>query len=371
MQRCRQMSDIAREGVKFQSESSAGKEYHAFAFRLDEMDFCPCIAFVMARNKEAKRLGLKDKGISAAGLASDCKHLKEIRRVTCQWTQRDEGEYRWDGTCPKCGGPLVEEGRPMIPDGAGTDHVDDLKTLLAELKGAPEPGEVVAEVVAPPSADVAEINARSAMQVRDDLPADPRDWIEAVIEEKGSIPTGDEWVALRERFAPVYGKRKIDAAYKAAGTAAALARMDHVLDPEEQHVQTEHLIEIGRRLAVASDVEAVAAAEPIVPVRDPEKYRCLGCNAEYDTEADMQDCEYSHTTDEGRLVPWSTVEHCVSETLDAVNDVLLDVLAPTLVADIMSRVEQRVHPTAEHDTSTDVEAGPEAAARRLATKIAQ
>jgi hypothetical protein len=320
MQRCRQMSDIAREGVKFQSESSAGKEYHAFAFRLDEMDFCPCIAFVMARNKEAKRLGLKDKGISAAGLASDCKHLKEIRRVTCQWTQRDEGEYRWDGTCPKCGGPLVEEGRPMIPDGAGTDHVDDLKTLLAELKGAPEPGEVVAEVVAPPSADVAEINA----------------------------------------------------ADKAAGTAdAALARMDHVLDPEEQHVQTEHLIEIGRRLAVASDVEAVAAAEPIVPVRDPEKYRCLGCNAEYDTEADMQDCEYSHTTDEGRLVPWSTVEHCVSETLDAVNDVLLDVLAPTLVADIMSRVEQRVHPTAEHDTSTDVEAGPEAAARRLATKIAQ
>lgn len=220
----------------FQSESSADKQYHAFAFRLDEIDFCPCVAFVMARNKEAKRLGLKDKGISAAGLASDCKHLKEIRRVTCQWTQESEADYRWDETCPKCGGAVVEEGRAMIPEGAGTDHVDDLKAMLSELRGTPAPGEVVAEV------ETAEVDAvieaaEDAVSTADEeppvnrqhgtIPTDPAEWIEDLIASRnGAIPTGDDWKSLRELWGPIYGKRNIDRAYKAAGTAdAALARM--------------------------------------------------------------------------------------------------------------------------------------------------
>jgi len=265
MQRCKQMSDIARNGVQFQSESNADKTYLVEAFRLTEMDHCTCPAFSIARNKEAKRLGLKEKGISAAGLASDCKHLREVRRVTCQWTQQSEDDYRWDGTCPKCGGALVDEGKRMIPDGAGTDHVDDLKAMLAELKGTPEP-ELDEGFVAEAELDADEVaasnDAADVIEAAEDavatageeppvdrrhgtIPDDPREWIEDLIRSRnGVIPTGEDWKALREMWGPIYGKRKIDAAYKEASTAdAALARLVAggslaAVDDDRDHAET-------------------------------------------------------------------------------------------------------------------------------------
>jgi hypothetical protein len=429
MQRCKQMSDIANNGVKYQSESS-DKEYSCFAFRLNDIDVCDCVSFVMNRNKEAKRLGLKERGISAAGLASDCKHLRQIRKVTCQWTQKSESEYRYDETCPQCGGPVVEEGTKMIPEGIShdSDHVDDLKAMLAELKGSPEPGEVIAQVEADEwqeaDQDAAEVAAVNDMS--DDLskpptdrrhgtlPDDPSEWIEDLIASRnGVIPTGDDWKQLRELWGPVYGKRKIDAAYKdACSPDAVMARtmitaMAELALPEEETLGPVSLEQLEAESTVVHDEddpkvrlekirEAIHAenisygeiaelqglVEHIEPhdaellewagvseedyraglklAEPPDTWRCGTCGVEHPTESARDDCEYDHASN-GVLAAW------------AVEKVLKATFHPNIVDELLKDIRAEMNATQAESPpaplSLVTENTPQAAAARLATKV--
>lgn len=417
MQRCKKMSDIAREGVMFQSESSAGKEYQVFAFRLNEMDHCNCIAFVMARNKEAKRQGLKEQGISAAGLASDCKHLREVRRVTCQWTQHSEDEYRYDETCPNCGGPVVEEGKKMIPDGAGTDHVDDLRAMLVELK-RPERSDTDSEGQStsgsqgsPQSEDEtpttvqAEVrqNAQWAAadppppRQRDEIPSDPADWIEDLIASRGGvIPVGDDWKRLREKWGPVYGKRNIDAAYKQANTAdAALARMVASSGPALPDVPPTGSASPDE---IIEELQDEYHGEPDPKVRLEEIREAIHAeNISYGEIAELQGLIEHIDPHDAELLEWAGVseedyraglgiasgdidqdgsEFDLETVMECVDEVLGEFLGGTFAGQASKQIEELImariaQPIATVTPITDAppKPGPEAAAERLAKLI--
>lgn len=418
MQRCKKMSDIAREGVMFQSESSAGKEYRVFAFRLNEMDSCNCIAFVMARNKEAKRLGLKDKGVSAAGLASDCKHLREVRRVTCQWTQKSEDEYRYDETCPKCGGPVVEEGTPMIPGGVGhdADHVDDLRAMLVELK-RPERSDADSggqSTVAPPGSPQPAAETPTAVDDDDqgpairqnvrwaaadpppknrhhEIPSDPSDWIEDLIASRGGvIPSGDDWKRLREKWGPVYGKRNIDAAYKLACTPdAVLARQMAREAREAGSASPDEIIE---------ELQDEYHGEPDPKVRLEEIREAIHAeNISYGEIAELQGLIEHIDPHDAELLEWAGVseedyraglgiasgdidqdgnEFDLDTVMACVDEVLAEYLGGSFAGQASKQIEELImariaQPIATVTPITDAppKPGPDAAAERLAKLI--
>lgn len=136
-QRCVQMARAA-EGIGVESDSDATKTYTVHAFRPDEYDHCTCIAYIMARNKLAKKLGLKDKGIKATELRPDpCKHIRWVYANTCQWSSDLPGEHaQVSGKCPRCHGPLVDGRTDAEPSEQLESTPEAFRALLAKISGA-------------------------------------------------------------------------------------------------------------------------------------------------------------------------------------------------------------------------------------------
>ena len=138
MQICGQMAEVARNKPLFPSKSS-DKVYQVYMFRRNELPFCNCPAFIFGRSKKAKA-----EGVDPRLVPHTCKHTQAVEKRTCQWRQEMPGDYRFDGTCPNCGGPVVEEGEVEYPKDPKTS-VDDLVALRNELLGItpPDPTEAV------------------------------------------------------------------------------------------------------------------------------------------------------------------------------------------------------------------------------------
>lgn len=138
MQICRQMADVAQKHRHFPSKSS-DRVYRVYMFHPNELPFCNCPAFIFGRSRKAKA-----EGIDPRLVPHTCKHTEKVDRETCQWRQQSGAEYRFDGTCPNCGGPVVEEGEITYPKDPAT-NVDDLIALRNELLGIepPDPNEVM------------------------------------------------------------------------------------------------------------------------------------------------------------------------------------------------------------------------------------
>lgn len=128
MQKCMQMVRIANGeiGARFPSKSSS-KEYRVYAFREGEVPFCNCMGFIMSRKKDAVA-----RGIPTENGTGTCPHIREVMAHTCQWQQTTAEDYRYDSTCPSCGGPLWDTDNPVLPaDVSGMEQ--DLEILLTEL----------------------------------------------------------------------------------------------------------------------------------------------------------------------------------------------------------------------------------------------
>lgn len=138
MQICGQMAEVAQHKPQFPS-SSSDKVYQVYMFRRNELPFCNCPAFIFGRSKKAKA-----EGIDPRLVPHTCKHTDVVAKRTCQWRQELPSDYRFDSTCPQCGGPVVEEGTVTYPKDPKTS-VDDLIAMRNELLGieAPDPNEVV------------------------------------------------------------------------------------------------------------------------------------------------------------------------------------------------------------------------------------
>lgn len=129
---CAQRHKVATDGILFPSKSS-DKVYKVTAFRPDQFPFCSCPAYIFQRSKIAKAEGVHQNTIPGT-----CKHLQSVMASACDWRQDTDEQYQFTETCPKCGGPLVEEGDYSIPDDP-THAVDDLRSLLADLNGEEAP----------------------------------------------------------------------------------------------------------------------------------------------------------------------------------------------------------------------------------------
>jgi hypothetical protein len=129
---CAQRHKVATEGILFPSKSS-DKVYKVTAFRPGEFPFCSCPSYIFSRSKEAKKEGVHQNTIPGT-----CKHLESVLASACDWRQETEEQYQFNGICPKCAGPLVEEGTYEIPDDPA-HAVDDLRAMLAEINGEDAP----------------------------------------------------------------------------------------------------------------------------------------------------------------------------------------------------------------------------------------
>lgn len=142
------------------SKSNPSKVYRTYAFRDGEKPFCDCFPFMRGRAKRAKELGVTTDKVDWT-----CGHLDKLFAETCDWVQGDTDEFRWDATCPKCGGPVVNTDTVDMPEDRDS-QVDDLRVLLAELRG-----EAVTPAAAPEPTPLAP-NDRAKV---DDLLADLKD----------------------------------------------------------------------------------------------------------------------------------------------------------------------------------------------------
>jgi hypothetical protein len=122
MQVCAARHQLATEGIKVPSESSS-KTYKCTAYRPNEYPFCPCPDYIFRRAKAAR-----EDGVDQRTIPFECKHLVKLLRETCSWQQEGPGDYRYDDTCPECGGPVVEDETDDAPS-----DLEDLKRLLEEL----------------------------------------------------------------------------------------------------------------------------------------------------------------------------------------------------------------------------------------------
>lgn len=129
---CKQRYEVATVGRLFPSGSS-DKVYKVTAFRPDQFPFCNCMGYIMRRKKQSTAEGCHPNEIPGS-----CKHTDQMFAETCDWRQESDGDYRYDGMCPKCAGPLVEEGDLSLPDDPAS-AVDDLRAVLADLRGEEAP----------------------------------------------------------------------------------------------------------------------------------------------------------------------------------------------------------------------------------------
>lgn len=129
---CAQRHKVATEGILFPS-SSSDKIYKVTAYRPNEFPFCSCPSYIFQRSKIAKAEGVHQNTIPGT-----CKHLQKVLAGSCDWRQDTEEQYQFNDICPKCAGPLVEEGDYSIPEDP-THAVDDLRALMADLSGEEAP----------------------------------------------------------------------------------------------------------------------------------------------------------------------------------------------------------------------------------------
>ena len=98
--------------------------------------------FLTGRKKEGKRLGIEN--LDEVFFA--CSHIKEGFETTCDWTEFDADKpgYVYDGSCPKCGGPVVEDEslglsgitkKVLPPEEQKRVDMEEVRRLAAELKG--------------------------------------------------------------------------------------------------------------------------------------------------------------------------------------------------------------------------------------------
>lgn len=134
MQMCEQRYRVKVGHVDFPSKSDPSKEpYRVYAFRSGEPPMCTCFPFLTARKKAAKA-----NGIPTNEALGTCRHIKQVMAETCCWTEEDrlDGGYRYDGICPRCGGPLVDD------TGHTADErevvIGDLVALRAKFSAPPE-----------------------------------------------------------------------------------------------------------------------------------------------------------------------------------------------------------------------------------------
>lgn len=135
MQRCAQMT---RPFYPVASDSDADKKYEVRIWTPGEFPSCTCVSFKINKNKIANQLGGGGKGAGkglAEGTAAWCKHLTYIEKSVCHWEQKDDADFRFDATCPKCHGPVVDDlDGPAVGNDAA---LADLLALREELTGKP------------------------------------------------------------------------------------------------------------------------------------------------------------------------------------------------------------------------------------------
>lgn len=129
---CAQRHKVATEGILFPSKSS-DKVYKVTAYRPNEFPFCSCPSYIFTRSKIAKAEGVHQNTIPGS-----CKHLVSVLDSACDWRQETDEQYQFNDICPKCAGPLVEEGDYAIPEDP-SHAVDDLRAMLAEFSGEEAP----------------------------------------------------------------------------------------------------------------------------------------------------------------------------------------------------------------------------------------
>lgn len=134
---CAQRNHAATEGVSFPSKSS-DKVYKVTAYRPNEFPFCSCPSYIFGRSKKAKEMQAEGIDIHQNEVPGSCKHLEQVLRDVCDWRQEADSDYQYDGLCPKCAGPVVEEGETELPDDP-VHAVDDLRAMLADLAGEEAP----------------------------------------------------------------------------------------------------------------------------------------------------------------------------------------------------------------------------------------
>lgn len=170
---CAQRHKVATEGILFPSKSS-DKVYKVTAFRPDQFPFCSCPSYIFQRSKIAK-----SEGVHQNTIPGTCKHLQSVLASACDWRQETEEQYQFNDICPKCAGPLVEEGSYEIPDDPNI-AVDDLRALLAEMNGEdapapipkPQPYTVEFTLVSTYRAEVTALDPTEALATFSESPGD-------------------------------------------------------------------------------------------------------------------------------------------------------------------------------------------------------
>lgn len=138
MQICAKRAEAA-QGIMFPSDSGS-KPHKAYAWKEGAAElngcFCSCKAFIFGRSRIAKAEGTSPQEVTFV-----CKHLQSVFDNYCGWHQTNENEYRYDRTCPKCGGDVIDTDDNLVPDNPD-DAVDDLRAMLAEMNGEEAPAPI-------------------------------------------------------------------------------------------------------------------------------------------------------------------------------------------------------------------------------------
>jgi hypothetical protein len=135
MQRCKQMTS---EFYPVASDTNADKVYEVRLWTPGVLPSCTCVGFATKRTKLANQLGGGTPGAGkglAKGTAAWCKHLTYVEKTVCHWEQKTDADFSFDGTCPKCGGPVVDDNDVSTPTGDAA--LADLLALRNELAGEP------------------------------------------------------------------------------------------------------------------------------------------------------------------------------------------------------------------------------------------
>jgi hypothetical protein len=109
--------------------SSANKKYRVRCFLPDEPATCDCVAFAIARN----RAGGKNHGGTAV-----CKHIRQVMKDVCPWTDGFGVAQTIEGVCPECGGETVDteaKALPELPRLAVDAVTEKLLAMQADLEG--------------------------------------------------------------------------------------------------------------------------------------------------------------------------------------------------------------------------------------------
>lgn len=148
MQLCRVRRNATIKPLEFGSKSNPSKDpYVVYLFRQDkehkvEAPLCTCMPFMTGRKKLAKAEGIDN----LDEVFFDCSHIKKAKADTCDWTEFDAEfpGYVYDGKCPKCGGPTVDDDslgltgvtKTILPaDEQQRTNMEEVRKLAAELKG--------------------------------------------------------------------------------------------------------------------------------------------------------------------------------------------------------------------------------------------